>query len=665
MAKKDKSEKKLKDKTKKSQKAEPRVEEATPETVEKIAEEFTAEIEESGPVEETKTEKSVEDDSDSTESVQDSVDEAPATKELKTPKRAAKKVEIPVTSHEFIADFPVEDILPREAKTRFRGKETEEVLSRMIQEFGWVEPLTLDAEHRIVDGQYRYELAKKWKLKAVPVIVTNGVNAERGTTDLYHMLSGRIIEWDKWNFPATNEVLRSLDGGLKTEKVLDFETVSEAGELRDLARKIGWFIEVIPKSLSGSTVTLETLAGLLKKSLAGKYHYDPAQLLYIEALREELEETRKEMVQKGELAGGVKPKLEQHMAEEKRKQEAGEKIAEENGYKMEVSEDGETAVFTADAEINYIINKVAAAEEAARVQVKSARDMASRIKHMADGKKFGLTQFRILATYFTDMTTEEASDFFNRTSVEEFNEYVDSVLEENRTISADRSKNFPMTETELKAEQYRLRGEDIRKDGEKEKAKKPQGLKAMKVDDLKVLLKAEGLKLTGKKDEIIARLEEAGYNADGTKVSGVEDSLASEPEDTSELEDAMRTPPETVEVGDVRDVEVAELGSEISNDEELEAASLSDVENNEPMALYRGAAVSKRIIEDSSVDELTDDSEQDIIETEATESAVESNSKDLKALKKRRKELKKLGDSRDLTKAELKELKALKKELKG
>lgn len=665
MAKKDKSEKKLKDKTKKSQKAEPRVEEATPETVEKIVEEFTAEIEESGPVEETKTEKSVEDDSDSTESVQDSVDEAPATKELKTPKRAAKKVEIPVTSHEFIADFPVEDILPREAKTRFRGKETEEVLSRMIQEFGWVEPLTLDAEHRIVDGQYRYELAKKWKLKTVPVIVTNGVNAERGTTDLYHMLSGRIIEWDKWNFPATNEVLRSLDGGLKTEKVLDFETVSEAGELRDLARKIGWFIEVIPKSLSGSTVTLETLAGLLKKSLAGKYHYDPAQLLYIEALREELEETRKEMVQKGELAGGVKPKLEQHMAEEKRKQEAGEEIAEENGYKMEVSEDGETAVFTADAEINYIINKVAAAEEAARVQVKSARDMASRIKHMADGKKFGLTQFRILATYFTDMTTEEASDFFNRTSVEEFNEYVDSVLEENRTISADRSKNFPMTETELKAEQYRLRGEDIRKDGEKEKAKKPQGLKAMKVDDLKVLLKAEGLKLTGKKDEIIARLEEAGYNADGTKVSGVEDSLASEPEDTSELEDAMRTPPETVEVGDVRDVEVAELGSEISNDEELEAASLSDVENNEPMALYRGAAVSKRIIEDSSVDELTDDSEQDIIETEATESAVESNSKDLKALKKRRKELKKLGDSRDLTKAELKELKALKKELKG
>lgn len=649
MAKKDKSEKKLKDKTKKSKKTESRVEEATPETVEKIVEEFTVEIEESGPVEETEAEKSVEDDSDSTESVQDSVEEAPVTKELKTPKRAAKKIEIPVTSHEFIADFPVEDILPREAKTRFRGKETEEVLSRMIQEFGWVEPLTLDAEHRIVDGQFRYELAKKWKLKTVPVIVTNGVNAKRGTTDLYHMLSGRIIEWDKWNFPATNEVLRSLDGGLKTEKVLDFETVSEAGELRDLARKIGWFIEVIPKSLSGSTVTLETLAGLLKKSLAGKYHYDPAQLLYIEALREELEETRKEMVQKGELAGGVKPKLEQHMAEEQRKQELGEKIAEENGYEMKVSEDGESATFTADAEINYIINKVAAAEEAARVQVKSARDMASRIKHMADGKKFGLTQFRILATYFTDMTAEEASDFFNRTSVEEFNEYVDSVLEENRTISADRSKNFPMTETELKAEQYRLRGEDIRKDAEKGKNSKPQGLQAMKVDDLKALLKAEGLKLTGKKDELIARLEEAGYNADGTKASGVEDSLASEPEDASELEDAMRTSPETVEVGDVRDVEVESSDLDVSSDE-VESDSEETAEESQETLVPN---------------ELTDDSGQDIIETEATESAVESNSKDLKALKKRRKELKKLGDSRDLTKAELKELKALKKELKG
>lgn len=637
MAKKGKSEKKLKDKTKKStveNKVEEMLEDVTPEVVEEV-------LAESGVAEEAPVDEPKNSETGATENA-----------EAKTSKRASKKVEIPVTSHEFIADFPVEDILPREVKTRFRGKETEEVLSRMIQEFGWVEPLTLDAEHRIVDGQFRYELAKKWKLKTVPVIVTNGVNAARGTTDLYHMLSGRIIEWDKWNFPATNEVLRSLDGGLKTEKILDFETVSEAGELRDLARKIGWFIEVIPKSLSGSTVTLETLAGLLKKSLAGKYHYDPAQLLYIEALRKQLEDTRKEMVANGDTAGGVKPKLEQHMAEEQRKQELGEKIAEENSYEMKVSEDGETATFTADAEINYIINKVAAAEEAARIQVTSARDMASRIKHMADGKKFGLTQFRILATYFTDMTADEASDFFNRTSVEEFNQFVDSVLEENRTISPDRSKNFPMTEAELKAEQYRLRGEDIRKDAEKEKSNKPHGLQAMKVDDLKALLKTEGLKLAGKKDELIARLEEAGYNADGTKAPATEDSVA------SELEDAMRTSPETVEVGAVRDGEVAVLDFDRSE-------SSDDVEVDDSVKLQDETEADEEEAKDSPVDELTEENQSNNIENEAEESAATSESKDLKALKKRRKELKKAAEKRDLTKAELKELKALKKELKG
>lgn len=653
VAKKDKSEKKLKDKSKKASKKTSLVaesheeanshEEATPELVEETVVEATKDVDEV-----------LEDlDSDGENSAVESLEKEKPVKKAPV-KRSTKKVEIPATSLELITDFPLEDIIPREGKTRFRAKETEAVLTEMIQRFGWTEPLTLDAEHRIVDGQYRYELAQKWKLETVPVIITDSVNATDGTTDLYHMLSGRIIEWDKWNFPATNEILKSLDGGLGTETILGFETVSEDGDLRDLARKVGWFIEVIPKSLSGSTVTLETLAGLLKKSLAGKYHYDPAQLLYIEALREQLETVRREMVANGEVAGGVKPKLEQHIAEEENKQKLGNKIAEENNYEMEISEDGKVATFSAEPELNYIVNKVAIAEEAARVQVKSAKDMASRFRPMADGKKLGLTQFNILATYFTDMTTQDASDFFNSTSPDAFNAFVDQVLEENRTISADRSKNFPMTDAELKAEQYRLRGEDIRKETERAKGNKPAGLQALKVDDLKALLKTEGLKLTGKKDELIARLEEAGYNGDGVKVTP-----------NADVEEAMRSTPESVEVGDVRDIETAELDSEISNDEELETVSLSDIENNESMALYRETAMSERTIEDSSVDELTEDDQSNIIENEAEESEEESDSKDLKTLKKRRKELKKIADNRELTKAELKELKALKKELKS
>lgn len=599
MAKKDKKDKKLKDKSKKVAEA------AVVEENLDLAEE-TEELE-SAPelVEELEVEASVE------EPV-----EAPKARA----KRVPKKVEIPDTSLEFVAEFPVEDILPREMNTRFRGKETEKVLTSMIQRFGWTQPLTLDAEHRIVDGQYRLELAKKWKLKTVPVVITDGVSAEAGTTDLFHMLAGRILEWDKWNFPATDAVLKSLDGGIGTEKVLDFETISEAGELRALAKEIGWFIEVIPKSLSGSTVTLETLAGLLKKSLAGKYQYDPAQLLYIEALREQLESVRKEMVANGETAGGVKPKLEQHMNEEARKLAEGEAIAEENGYAMVFSEDGKKAVFNADAEIAYVVNKVAEAEEAARVQIRSARDMESRFKEMADGKKMGLTQFKILATMFGDMTIEEAGDFFNGKAAAEFNAYVDEILEENRTLSPNRSKNFPMTEAELKAEQYRLRGEDIKKDAEKKAKDQPKGLSSLLVDELKELLKEEGLPLGGKKADLVARLEAAGYGPDGVK-GEVPASEAEEVEDA-----ALDTPAEAP----VEDEDVSMVFAADGSEDLPEELAPVEIEVKEEI----GEILSK----------------------------AKSAKADQKALKKRKKELK---AKDELTKAERKELKAIAKGLKG
>lgn len=638
-------------------------------------------------------------------------------------KRTVKKVEVPESSLEFVANFPVKDILPRERNTRFRGKETERVLSQMIQRFGWVQPLTLDADHRIVDGQYRYELAVKWGTETVPVVISNGVSVEEGTTDLFHMLAGRIAEWDKWNYPATDAILKSLDGGLTTEKVLGFETTSEAGPLRDLARELGWFIEVIPKNLSGTTVTLETLATLLKKQLAGKYHYDPAQLLYIEAIRAQLEGVRKEMVANGETAGGVQPKLEQHLREEERKLIDGEAIAADKGYVLEVTEDESTAVFTADKEIAYVVNKVAVAEEAAKKQVTSAKDMESRFRVMADGKKVGLGQFLILATYFTDMTEEEARDYFNSTSHEVFNAFVDSVLEENRTISPNRSKNFPLNETEFKAEQKRLKEEDARKSGQTAGKSKPQGLSSMVVDRLKDLLRAEGLPLSGKKAELVARLEEAGYGADGIKAEAegaevhaeeqdadtvdnsevvdstvdaeeadVEESLEDEeltetvqvlkeeaveakavPAD-ADVEEVLRAEAAGIVVGEIQDEEISEL---LDAEEPFHNATV----NPEAQKVAREKVAAKRAAKrDESVTSVEIADEEKLkadaaalisrIAKEGREAAVgiliasgPESAVDVKALKKRFKELKKINKD-DLSKAERKELKSLKSQLK-
>lgn len=215
----------------------------------------------------------------------------------------------------FQQDFPLAQMIPREHRTRLRTDETERVLSESIERFGWILPLTLDAQYRIVDGQYRYELARKWKLESVPVVISNGVSKRSGTTDLFHMLAGRIIEWD---YPATATILRGLDGGLGIDHSLGVPAVDESGSLRELARIIGWFVEVIPTTLTASSATMETLTDLPVKNLGQKYHYDPAQLLYIEALRAQILDTRIDMVTEGhpDADGKFKEKLRKHLADE-------------------------------------------------------------------------------------------------------------------------------------------------------------------------------------------------------------------------------------------------------------------------------------------------------------------------------------------------------------
>lgn len=621
-------------------------------------------------------------DSETEEVSVEATDNVEATEAAPKAKKASSKVVIPKSSIQYFAEFPVEDIKPRERTTRYRTKDTQTVLAEMIQKFGWVAPITLDEEFRIVDGQYRYELAKKWKLETIPAVVSSGVSADDGTTDLFHMLSGRIVEWDKWNFPETNEVLKSLDGGMGTEKVLGYETVSERGELRDLARKLGWFVQVIPTTLSGSTVTLETLGGLLKKQLAGKYQYDPAQLLYIEALRTQLAEVRQRMVDRGDTAGGVKEKLDRHKSEEAAQLKRGQELAEAQDIDLEISEDGTTAVFSADKEIEYVISELAELEASAKRQIKSARDWSETFKEMSDGKKLGLFQFRMLAVEFDGMTEEEAVNVFNSTSAEELNAIVDRILEENKTLSPNRSKNFPMTKEELAAEKKRLREEDARKEREKKEgpAGKKQGLDAMTLAPLRAIAKAAEVKITGMtKAEIIAALRAAGVNEDGT-VSA--ESVEATPEESAE--------PTIVVMVDEHAELMAESDENVS-EESTEPVVVATVTSEDgeilPITASRGGSGKATVAHIKPVEEdIFGDDDEDLFAPEApvsedaavaeeepedapeevekpAKSKKDKADKGDKAAKKRFKELKKMKAEGELSKAEKKEFKALKESL--
>jgi len=305
----------------------------------------------------------------------------------------------------FQQDFPLTQIIPREHRTRLRTKETERVLSESIQRFGWIQPLTLDAQYRIVDGQYRYELAKKWKLTSVPVVISNGVSKRSGTTDLFHMLAGRIIEWDKWDYPATAAILKSLDGGMRVDHSLGVPAVDESGSLRELARIVGWFVEVIPTTLTASSATMETLTDLLVKNLGQKYQYDPAQLLYIEALRKQILDTRVDMVTEGhpDADGEFKEKLRKHLADEDSAMATGKAVAAATGMQLQTDEETGLARFNIDSEVNYLIRKQRESIEDMRAaQTGEAPERPTRIP------RFSFVEF---ATRASSYSREDAEAF--------------------------------------------------------------------------------------------------------------------------------------------------------------------------------------------------------------------------------------------------------------
>jgi len=341
----------------------------------------------------------------------------------------------------YIAEFSLDKINPRKKQTRIYSKETDKVLQKMIEEFGFVEPIILDKEYNIVHGQHRYLIAKKMKLETVPVIIANKVSNDDGTTGLYGLLADRMVEWNKWEYPTTDSILKKVDGGLKKEKILDFETTSEKGDWRETAKTIGWYIQIIPKNLSASNVTLDRLAGLLTKQLAGKYQFDDAQLLFIEALREELEEVRAERIRRGELDGGAEEKLSRHRREESSLLEAGEKIAKKEGKKFleeDINEAGETVrKFSAEKEFKYLINEQAKLDATAQKQITKPSDMV--FKDAADGKMMSLPTFVMFATTFGNKTKEEATKYYNGSLVGEFNKYCREIIDKNPKVDPDKS----------------------------------------------------------------------------------------------------------------------------------------------------------------------------------------------------------------------------------
>ena len=97
-----------------------------------------------------------------------------------------------------IAELSLSDIKPYPNNPR-KNKKGIAAVKRSIEEFGFTQPLIINAEWVILCGHTRYEAAKELNLAAVPVIVKTDLTPQQERA--YRIADNRVTQetdWDKW-----------------------------------------------------------------------------------------------------------------------------------------------------------------------------------------------------------------------------------------------------------------------------------------------------------------------------------------------------------------------------------------------------------------------------------------------------------------------------------
>ena len=97
-----------------------------------------------------------------------------------------------------IENLPLDAIKPYQKNPR-KNKKGIAAVKRSIEEFGFTQPIIVNAERIILCGHTRYEAAKALNLATVPVIVKSDLTLQQERA--YRIADNRVTEetdWDKW-----------------------------------------------------------------------------------------------------------------------------------------------------------------------------------------------------------------------------------------------------------------------------------------------------------------------------------------------------------------------------------------------------------------------------------------------------------------------------------
>lgn len=117
-------------------------------------------------------------------------------------------------------------IKPYENNPR-RNDAAVDAVAASIRDFGFQQPIVIDEQGVILAGHTRYRAAKKLGLKAVPVIVAEGLSEAQKIA--YRIADNKTAELAKWDFSKLDEEIQKIDFSEleAAAKALDFSRLND------------------------------------------------------------------------------------------------------------------------------------------------------------------------------------------------------------------------------------------------------------------------------------------------------------------------------------------------------------------------------------------------------------------------------------------------------
>ncbi len=135
--------------------------------------------------------------------------------------------------------WPLDRLVPNETNPRTHTREQIDQIAASIQEFGFVNPILVGEDGRIIAGEGRFRAALRLKMSEVPVIVLTHLSEVQRRALV--IADNRIALSAGWDEQKLREQLAALHGGNFDLRVLGFDdeelqdrlAASETGGLED------------------------------------------------------------------------------------------------------------------------------------------------------------------------------------------------------------------------------------------------------------------------------------------------------------------------------------------------------------------------------------------------------------------------------------------------